>query len=375
MPYGYGPFLEKEEKRMAKVKTVLITGVAGYWGAQVATRLAAEPDYRVIGLDVEPPAEEIEGLDFIQADVRNSLLVELFQTEGVDTICHLALVETTRPSEAAFNLNVMGTAKILGACAQAGVRKVVFKSSTAVYGARPTNSAFLREEHALRGSKRTGYIRDLIEIETFCNGFRHERPDMLLTILRFPGIVGPAADTPMIRFLREPLAPSLLGFDPMMQIIHEDDVVRALVHAVGHDAPGIFNVAAEDALPLNKIRGLVGKLPLPVFHPFAYWGVRLLKRAGAEAKGYVPLELDYLRYPWVGDLEKMRGELGFAPRYTAEETLIEFAELHRAGRYQVGPARLARDEERLRDIIKQRRQTQESQATATSSTDEGGDDE
>ncbi len=360
---------------MAETKVILVTGVAGYWGARVAARVVAEMGYHVVGVDVEPPEKEIKGLDFVQADVRNPLLEELLKAEGVDTVCHLVFVETAQPSEVAFDVNVMGTSQVLSACVEAGVRKVVLKSSTAVYGARPSNSAFLRENHSLRGSRRWGTTRDLLEIETFCHDLRRQSPELMLTILRFPSIVGPTADTPMTRFLKEPWAPSLLGFDPMMQLIHEDDVVEALVHAVLNDVPGVFNVAAEDVLPLNKVRGLVGKLPLSVFHPFAYRGVGLLGAAGLRMDRYAPIELDYLRYPWVGDLSRMREELGFEPRYTAEETLREFAERRGAGRYPPGSAIGSRDEERLRAVIEQRRRAREPQAAATSGAKEGEDDE
>ena len=263
--------------------------MAGYWGSRIAARLASEPGYDVIGLDTEPPAEEIKGLDFVQADIHSQLLAELLQAEGVDTVCHLAFVDTARPHEATFELNVIGTTRVLGACTQAGVRKVVLKSSTAVYGARPSNPAFLTEEHSLRGSRRWGTVRDLVEIETFCHSVRHQHPDITLTILRFPSIVGPTADTPMTRFLLEPAALSLLGFDPMMQLIHEDDVV-ALLHAVKEDVPGAFNIAATDALPLSRIRGLVGKLPFSVLHMCANWSVSLLGTALLGVKRYLPID-------------------------------------------------------------------------------------
>ena len=357
---------------MIEKRVVLVTGVAGYWGARVATRLAEE-SYHVLGVDREPPAAEIEGLDFIAADIRNPLLMDLMQSEGVDTVCHLAFVEATQPSQAAFDLNVTGTTKVLEACAKAGVRKVVLKSSMAVYGARPGNSTFLAEDHALRGSKRRGTTCNLIDIEMFCSGFRRQVPEVLLTILRFPSIVGPAADTPMARFLSRPLAPGLLGFDPLMQIIHADDVVGALVHAVGNDAPGVFNVAAEDVLPLNKVRGLANKPPISVFHPFAYWGGRLLGRAGLGSETYLPIEPDYLRYPWVGDLSRMRDELGFEPRYTAEETLREFAERNRLIRYQSGSVSLAHEEERLHDVIERRRRAREQQIQPATGAAVGGD--
>lgn len=121
---------------MSHSKHVLITGVGGYWGARVAARLVSEPGLHVLGLDSVAPAERIRGLDFIQADVRNPLVVDLLSDEQVDTLCHLAFLENVRPTEASFDLNVMGTMKIFGAAATAGVKKIVFKSSTMVYGAR-----------------------------------------------------------------------------------------------------------------------------------------------------------------------------------------------------------------------------------------------
>lgn len=351
---------------------ILVTGVAGYWGARVAARLGKETGLHVLGLDREPPPQEIEGLDFIQADVRNPLLVELLETEQVDTVCHLAFVDTAQPNEHAFDLNVVGTTKLLGACAEAGVRKAVLKSSTAVYGARPSNAAFLTEEHALRGSKRSGTTRDLLEIETFCHGFRHRWPQLTLTILRFASIVGTNADTPLTRFLKLPRAPSLLGFDPRMQLIHEDDVVEALAQAVLKNVPGIINVAAEEIIPLNKMRGLAGKRPISIPHLFAYWGRDKLARHGQQAHEYMPIEPDYLRYSWVADLRRMREELGFSPRHSAEDTLREFAEHQLTSSLQVGPLSLARDEERLRDQIEQRRRAGTPKNAPATGTSEGG---
>lgn len=340
---------------MSDQRVVLVTGVGGYWGARVAEQLVARPGLRVIGLDIEPPQERIKGLDFIQADIRNPLMVDILRDEEVHTVCHLTFIDSTRPTETAFDVNVIGTMKVLGACAEVGVRKVVLKSSTAVYGARAENSSFLTEEQPLRGGRAYGYTRDMVEIEAFCNGFRRQAPEMTTTILRFCSIVGPMVDTPMTRFLNEPATPILLGFDPMMQVIHEVDVVQALVHAVVNDVPGVFNIAAEGLLPLSKLMGLAGKLPIPVFHLFAYWGAAMLGGAGLRISRHVPIELDYIRYPWVGDLAKMRDDLQFTPRYTAEEALREFASKQRLRRYLPESAALAYDEERLRDTIERRR--------------------
>ena len=350
---------------MTDQKVILVTGVGSYWGAQVATRLLqhelaqAVPGFHVIGLDPEPLVTDIKGLDFIQADVRNPLLLDLLKSENVNTVCHLQFSESVRPTETAFDINVMGTTKLLAACAEVGVRKVVLKSSMAVYGAGFANPAFLTEQHPLQGSQNYGYTRYLVEIESFCNGFRRQVPEMILTILRFSGIVGPESQTPLARFLKEPLAPSLLGFDPLMQVIHEKDVVEALVHAIIYDRPGVFNVAAEGILPLSRLIALSAKVPLPVLHWCAYLGIGLANSMGLALGHYWPIEPDYLRYPWVGDLAKMREELGFTPSYTAEEALREFAGVQRLRRYMPGASPLAYDEERLRDTLERRRRERE----------------
>jgi UDP-glucose 4-epimerase len=347
-------------KRMAQ-KVVLVTGVADYWGARLAARLMAEPGFHVIGLDVSPPKikgldfAQGKGLDFVQADVRNPLLVELFRSENVHAVCHLKFVHSIRPSEAAFDVNVMGTMKVFGACAEAGVKKVVLKSNMAVYGARPYNSSFLPETHSLYGSRRYGYIKDMVSIESFCNGFIRQAPGMRLTILRFASIVGPTAKTPMTDFLSNRWAPALTGFDPMMQVIHEDDVVEALAHVTVNDAPGVFNVAAEDTLPLRRLMGLSGKFPISILHPLAYAGIGILGSGGLRLDRHLPIEPDYLRYPWTGDLSKMRQDLGFTPHYTAKEALREFAARRRTHRYLPDKAALTDDEERLNATIQRRR--------------------
>lgn len=307
--------------------TVLLTGAAGFWGERVAARLLATGDHRVIGIDTRAPATPVEGLDFVAAATEDPRLAEFLALEGVEIVCHLAFIETVTPRESAFRENVMGTMNLLGACVEAGVRQVVVKSSTAVYGAHPDNPAFLTEAHPLRGSRAYGYTRDLLEIESLCQGTRRQGTGMAWTVLRFANIVGPTVQSPMVRFLSDPRAPVLMGFDPMMQVIHEDDVVGALVHAVTTETAGIFNVAAEPPMPLWRIMALAGKVPLPVLHPIAYTAVSV---AGPR---YAPIELDALRYPWVADLSRMREEFGFAPEQSAVEAVASVAARQRLRRF------------------------------------------
>jgi UDP-glucose 4-epimerase len=374
---------------MSDKQVVLVTGVSNYWGSRIAAQLLALnerladqgwneqteqfPGFHIIGMDVEPPKEPIKGLDFIQADVRNPLFVELLQLEQVHTVVHTAFVDTYRSSEKAFDLNVIGTMKTLGAASEAGVRKVILRSSTSVYGAQPTNPAFLTENHPLNGNKASGATQNFTEIEAFVNGFRRQCPEMVVTVLRFANIVGPTVDSPMARFLKLNPPLTLLGFDPLMQVIHEDDVIAALLYAVQNDIPGVYNVAAEGILPLGKILGLAGRLPLPVFHLCAYWGLDVIKAAGLSTKQSFPLPPDFIRYPCVADLSSMQEEMGFVPAYTAEETLREFAGQLRLKKYKQEKPDLTYDEERLRDTIERRRRLREQ--SERQAVEETGSDE
>ena len=340
---------------MNDTNVILVTGVAGYWGGRVARRLLELPDLHVIGLDTAQPEEvDIDGLDYVQADVRNPLLPDLLDAEKVDVVCHLAFIGGVRRSEARFDANVMGTMKLIGACAESCVRRLVVKSSTMVYGAHPNNSAFLAEDAPLKGSRRFGYNRYRLEIEAFINGFRRQAPDLELTVLRFANVVGPTADSPFNRYMRGPVAPTLLGFDPMMQVIHENDVVEALAHAAREPAAGAFNVAADPPMPLLRILTLAGRVPVPIAHPLAYQAVRWL---GSSRFGRaVPFEPDYLRYRWVADTERMREKLGFHPHYGGDEAVETTGAQLRLSRYKPDGDNLAFDEERLRETIARRRQ-------------------
>lgn len=353
---------------MIDKKTVLVTGVADYWGARVAERLAQMPGIQVLGLDSEPLENELPGVDFIQADIRSPLIVDLLRVEQVHTVCHLKFKEQLKPSEELNDLNVLGAMKLLDACAKAGVEKVVIRSSTAVYGAHPDNSALLTEESALRGSKNYGYSRDWLELEAFYNDFHSQYPRLDLTILRFANVIGPMVDSPIMRFFKLNPPITLLGFDPVMQFIHEDDAVAALAFAVENDVPGVYNFAADGPMPLSRALRLARRKPAHVFHPLAYFGAKWLRRSQFAPDQYVPLEWDYLRYPWVADLTKLHEQLGFSAHYLAEEALRELAGPRQPEKTVRPDESPAYDEERLRDIIERRRQARDQQSDVTPST-------
>ncbi|GAB4581071.1 MAG: NAD-dependent epimerase/dehydratase family protein [Anaerolineales bacterium] len=295
--------------------TLLITGVSSYWGQRVASALAEQKgeDVRLVGLADKPPFADIPGLEFIRGNLNTPLILDLLLAEKIETVLYL---DPLSPSRGA------GATTFLTLCAEAGVRRIILKSSTAVYGASPNNPLYLSETHAL-DSKPHATLHSLVELESYANGLTAQYPDLTVTVLRFAHILGPTAETPLAQFLLDDRAPTLLGFNPLFQLIHEDDVVAALVHAALNDLPGIYNFAAEDVLPLHKILALAGKLPLPIAHPLA---------AQLPAR-LLPLPLEHLRYPCLANLTRMQTEFGFTPARTAEETITEFATEVRRSRY------------------------------------------
>jgi UDP-glucose 4-epimerase len=174
----------------------------------------------------------------------------------------------------------------------------------------------------------------------------------------------------MVRLLNHRWVPALLGFDPMLQVLHEDDALAALAHCVLYDHPGAYNVAADGPLPLSRLLALAGTIPLPILHPMAYWGLKMLGNSGADLDDYAPIEPDYLRYSWVGDVSKMRDQFGFVPSYTAEDALREFSAQRGRRRPRSPSEELTQDEERLRATIERRRRAKVQEKTSVAKEEE-----
>ncbi|NUM48201.1 MAG: hypothetical protein HUU38_26140 [Anaerolineales bacterium] len=311
--------------------TIFLSGVSSPWGARVATALAEQKDaeVRLLALAHKPPPDEIPGLEFIRGNPNNPLTVDLLAAENVETVLYL---DTLAPK------GMSGGANFLALCAQAGVRRIILPSQTQVYGAHPTHPLYIPETHPL-DPKPAPQHRALLDLESFANGLPVQYPALTLTVLRFAHILGPSADTPLAHFLLDDRAPTLLGFNPLFQLIHEADVLAALVQTTLHEISGIYNLAAEDVLPLNKLLGLAGKLPLPLAHPLV----------AKLPPPLTPLPLEFLRYPCVAALTRMQNELGYTPAHTAEETVTEFAAEVRRIRYM--PNALDALTNPLRDLV------------------------
>lgn len=305
---------------------VLITGIHGHVAGRLARRLEADGEVdAVVGVGLHEPSIDLARTDFVRADIRNPLVVKILQGTEVDTVVHLGLL--TAPGAAGRaqmkETNVIGALQLFAACQRAeGVRKVVVKSSAAVYGASPRDPALFTEEMSARSEPRGGFARDVSDVEQYARDFGRRRPDVVLTILRFANLIGPVVESTMTRYLSLPVIPTALGYDPRLQFLHEDDAVESLYRAVREDHPGIFNVAGDGAVPLSQAVRLMGKLPVPVVLPLAAPLAAVLRRLGLV--DFPADQLSLLLYGRMSDTARLKRELGWSPRFGTKEALLDF---------------------------------------------------
>ena len=196
----------------------------------------------------------------------------------------------------------------------------MFKSSAHYYGCVHGGAAFLSEEMTRRRPPRTEIERDVVEAEQAIGEFAARHPDRTVTVLRLADEIGGENRGSHLALLGLPVVPSMLGFDPRFQFIHEDDVVGALAHAVRHDLPGTYNAAADGVLALSEVVSLLGKTMLPVLPP---WGTGFaaaqLRRLGVR----VPVEMVcQLRYGRGLDNRRLKAA-GYAYRFTSREAVLK----------------------------------------------------
>lgn len=327
-------------------RRVLITGISRYLGGKLAQRLEKDPEVEsIVGVDLDEPEVDLDRTDFVRADIRNPLIVKVIESAGVDTVVHLSIVTTpTRVGgrTAMKDLNVIGAMQLFAACQKAeSVRKLVMKSTTAVYGADHRDPAVFTEADQSR-SLPVGLSKDAVEIERYARDFGRRRPDVDVTILRFANFIGPDIETTLTRYFSLPVIPTAMGFDPRIQLVHEDDAMEILLRAVLEPHPGIFNVAADGVVYLSQAVRLVGRPPLPVILPLVTPLAKALRRAGRV--DFATDQLRFLLYGRVVDTERMKREFGSVPRLTTRQALEDFVRSRRL-RQLISPERAERWEQ------------------------------
>ena len=244
-------------------KVVLVTGVAGDLGRRFAAQLSRSPEVeRVIGVDVVPPRGDLARADFVRADIRNPVIAKVIVRERVDTVVHTSVSATPASAggrTSTKELNVIGTMQLLAACQQApDVRKLVLKSSAAFYGASNRDPAMFTEGMSAKRLPGGGYAKDVNEVEAYTRGFARRRPDVEVSTLRFANVIGPQITTGISGYFRLPVIPKVLGFNPRLQFLHEQDALDVLEHATIREETGTYNVAGTISAVVTIATGVAG---------------------------------------------------------------------------------------------------------------------
>ncbi|MBI2895036.1 MAG: NAD-dependent epimerase/dehydratase family protein [Deltaproteobacteria bacterium] len=300
-----------------RVSKVVVTGICGRLGKRVTRMLHRA--YSVEGIDRRPFPERPKDVIHHQIDIRRKKCRDVFRHGDVAAVVHLGIMHDPRAStEDRHTWNVDGFAKLLEYLDQYHVPKLVVLSSANVYGPRPGNPQFLTEEAPLMGGQNFPEIRDLIEVDMLAQSYFWRKPETETVILRPVHILGSVKNAPS-NYLRREWVPTLMGFDPMVQVIHEDDVVGAIVRALTPGVRGIFNLTGPGEIPLSRALDILHKpsVPLP-----ASVITRVQKRLWRWRLTAFPApEYDHIRFVCMVDGRRAREVLGFAPAHGLRDTL------------------------------------------------------
>lgn len=319
---------ERKTKKTKDVPAVALTGVNGFLGNALLHALEGNSHYpRLVAIDRRKPKLSTKKTNFYRLDLTETLadskLAAIFRKENVKQVIHSAFPVTPLHNQSlAHELQSVGTMYLLNASRAVDIHKLIVASTTDVYGAHPTNPNYLTEEHPARGGYRSSFIRDKIDAENQVLRFAKRNPKTVVTILRPCTILGPTIHNFKTTFLHRSAVFTVFGFDPLMQFVHEDDVIRAFLKVLGENHPGIFNIVGRGVLPLSQVLHLTGRVGVPVPAPLLYPMAHLMWYSNvfpAPAS-----HLDFLKYLCVADGRKAEEEMDFVPEHTSREALLSF---------------------------------------------------
>ncbi len=293
-------------------KRKMVIGACGAIG-RTLVRASCDEGVAVLGVDRRRWRGIVpDGLELHRIGLNKRPFEDLFRIYRPEVVIHVGLASSPRMSmDERYEHNVVGMQRTVGLCGHYGVKRLVVLSRGSVYGADLRNPAKVTEDAPLRGASHHSGLRDIVEADILAQSLSMRELSLSAAILRPANVVGLRVRNTMVGYLRLSVIPTLLGYDPMLQLIHEDDLVAAIRLAERSDAPGVFNIAGPGEAPLSVLIRESGGRSLPILLPFFGPFIRPLWGRGLSP---APLpHVDYLRYNCLLDDTRAREVLGYQP--------------------------------------------------------------
>ncbi len=300
------------------MKKVLITGISGSLG-RLLTKTLLGRGHTVCGIDRNPWKNRPATVKFWEADVRKKKCEDVIRKEKPDAIVHLAFIRHFGGNPATrHETNVDGTRHLIEFAVAHGVKSIVVFSSSYVYGALPENPYYMDETFPLSASRTYPDIRDLAELDMLATAHLWQHPETAIAVLRPVSILGRQVRSALGRYIAHDYVPTILGFNPMVQYLHEEDACEAIALTVEKKLRGVFNVVGPGAVPLEVAIAETGGTSVPMPEMLVRPLVTQLFRWGLYP--FPPGAIDFTKYQCTLSGKRFSAATGFKPKHPLDET-------------------------------------------------------
>ena len=298
---------------------VALTGISGALARLVAAQLV-DRGHEVLGIDRRPWPDAPSGIVMFDADIRKRPAEDVFRIHEPEGLIHMATVTHFSVSaEERYRINLGGTRAIFDHCHDHGVKRAVFVGRHTIYGAAPDAALYRTEAEPPLAAATFPDLADLVASDLFAGSALWRWPELDTKVLRLVYTLGPTGRGTLATFLRGPRVPTVMGFDPLFQFMHETDAARAIIAALESDARGVFNVTGPPPIPLNQLCYATGRRPVPIPEPLFH---HALGRFGFPR--LPPGAIEHIKHPIVVDGLAFREATGFEHQYDEEAVMTGF---------------------------------------------------
>ena len=255
-----------------------------------------------------------------QVDIRKRAAEDVFRKHRPDGVIHMATVtHLTERSEDRYRINLQGTRAVFDHSIAYGARAVVFVGRHTYYGASSESPLYHKEDDPPMAMQSFAELADLVAADLYAGTALWRFPQLNTSILRLCYTLGPARTGTLAAFVAGPRVPTVLGYDPLFQFIHERDAAAAVCLALEKQLHGVFNVAGPPPVPLSLLIRQTGRTQIPV--------PEILFRLALGRFGLPKLPpgaLEHVKYPIVIDATAFCAATGFEHQYDEDWTMSEF---------------------------------------------------